>query len=433
MALRKNTLAGFLLAGATAFIASAVAATDHIDGSITVNSPTIDLTDLYAFTAGEHQERLVVVLDIITATQAWERPDPSASFEIVFGTLTRDEGVSTLQLLAQPRYRLRCSWQAQIASCEGPNGTVDAPLGVVLDQAPLRLFAGLRSDPFVLNGVWASELAMNDSIPAPFDSNIIHGFNVYSLVAEIDIAALMPGLLGQAIALGAEVRDASGEQILDRIGRPEIANIALQSNTGPDLRDELNSFPALSLPDPFRSTVRTRVRENLDRYDAMDPTPYLSDKDVLAEILADDFLTIDPALPCDGARYFDLETAVLEGRQAENCGGRPLEQDIIDTVYGLLIRGSAYDPIVDGTATPTRTASASFPYLAAPNTGVNATVLALTGRGLSLLSVPGPGRVGVLIGIGVSVVALFVLLGIATRWMWRGAFRNSSARQTDEF
>jgi hypothetical protein len=432
MTQRKNALAGFLLAGVTAFIPSAAAATDHIDGVRTVNSPTIDLTDLYAFTSGAQQERLVVVLDIITATQAWERPDPSASFEIVFGALTRDARASVPQLLSQPRYRLRCRWQALVASCEGPDGMVEAPLGVVLDPAPLRLFAGPRSDPFVLNGLWASELAMNDSIPAPFDYNIIHGFNVYSIVAEIDIAALMPDLLGQAIALGAEARDASGEQILDRIGRPEIANIVLQSNTGPDLRDELNTFPALSLPDPFRSTFRRRVRENLDRYDAMDQAPYLSDKDVLTEILADDFLTIDPTLPCQGARYFDLETAVLEGRPAENCGGRPLEQDIIDSVYGLLIRGSAHDLIADGTATPTRTATASFPYLAAPNTGFDAAVLALTGRGLSLLSVPGPGRVGVLIGIGASVLTLFLLLAIATRLIWRRAFRSRSARQTDE-
>lgn len=426
-------LAGLLLAGLTAFNASTVAATDHIDGTLTVNSPTIDLTDLYAFTSGAQQERLVVVLDIITAAQAWERPDPSASFETVFGALTRDVRASVPQLLSQPRYRLRCRWNAQVASCEGlADGIVEAPLGVVLDPAPLRLFAGLRSDPFVLNGLWASELAINDSIPAPFDSNIIHGFNVYSLVAEIDIAALMPGLLGHAIALGAEVRDASGEQILDRIGRPEIANIVLQSNTGPDLRDELNALPALSLPDPFRSTVLTRVRENLDRYDAMDPAPYLSDKDVLAEILADDFLTIDPALPCDGARYFDLETAVLEARQAEQCGGRPLEQDIIDNVYGLLIRGSAHEVVADGTAAPTRTASARFPYLAAPNTSFHARLLALTGRALSLLSVPGPGRVGVLIGIGATILALFVILVIAMRWIWRLAFRSRSARQTDE-
>jgi hypothetical protein len=417
---RKNALAGYLLAGVTALFASAVAATDHIDGVRTTNSPTIDLTDLYAFTTGERQERLVVVLDIITATQSWERPDPSASFEIVFGAMALDGHAQMHRLLPQPRYRLRCRWQAHVAACEGPDGTmVEAPLGVVIEPAPLRLFAGPRSDPFVLNGLWAGELAMNDSIPEPFDSNIIQGFNVYSIVAEIDIAALMPGLLGHAIALGAEVRDASGEQILDRIGRPEIANIALQSNAGPDLRDDLNSFPALSLPYPFRNTVRTRLRENFDRYDAMDPAPYRSDKDVLAEILADDFLTIDPALPCGGARYFDLETAALEGRQATHCGGRPLEQDIIDSVYGLLIRGSAHDVIADGAAMPTRAAGADFPYLAAPNTGFHAAVLALTGRGLSLLSAPGPGRSGVLIGLGAGGLVLLVLLGIVTRWMWR--------------
>lgn len=423
MAQRKNALVGFLLAGVTALGANAVAATDHIDGVRTVNSPTIDLTDLYAFTSGAGQESLVVILNVITATQAWERPDPSARFEIVFGATARDGLAGRFQVLSQPRYRLSCRWQAHGAACEGPDATmVQAPLGVVSGPAPLRLFAGPRSDPFVLNGLWAGQLALNDRIPEPFDSNIIQGFNVYSLVAEIDIAALMPGLLGHAIALGAEVRDASGEKILDRIGRPEIANIALQSNTGPDLRDDLNRFPALSLPNPFRRLVQARLRENLDRYDAMDPAPYRSDKDVLAEILADDFLTIDPALPCDGARYFDLETAALEARQATGCGGRPLEHDIVDSVYGLLIHGNVQDVIADGAAMPKPAAGAVFPYLAKPNTGFHAIALAFTGRALSLLSVPGPGRVGVLIGIGASVLALFVLLFIAARRMWRRLF-----------
>lgn len=427
MPLSRNALIGWLLAGITNINANAVGATDHIDGSITVNSPTIDLTDLYAFTSVEKQERLVVVLNIINATQAWERPDPSARFEIVFGAMKRVGHRFMSQHVLQPRYRISCRWQAHVATCEGPDDMmVVVPLGVMLDPGPLRLFAGLRSDPFVLNGLWARELAKNDSIPAPFDTNIIRGFNVYSLVAEIDIAALMPGLLGHVIALGAEVRDVSGEQILDRIGRPEIANLALQSNVGPDLRDELNRFPALTLPDPFRDTMRRRIRENLDRYDAMDPAPYRSDKDVLAELLADDFLTIDPALPCDGARYFDLETAFLEGRQATHCGGRPLDQDIVDSVYGLLILGSAYDVIEDGTTMPTRAISADFPYLAAPNSGFDATVLGLTGRILSLLSVSGRGRVGVLLGLGASILALFVLLGITIRWMLRLMARSRS-------
>lgn len=413
---QKNALTGLLLVG----MCTTAAATDHIDGSRTVNAPTIDLTDLYAFTSGARQERLVVVLDIITAAQAWERPDPAASFEIVFGAVARDRREPALRILPQPHYRLRCSWQAQAAVCIGPEGTrVEAPLGKVLDPAAFRLFAGPRSDPFVLNGLWAGALAMDNKVPDPFDANIIHGFNVYSLVAEIDIATLLPSLEGHVIALGAEVRNATGEQILDRIGRPEIANIALQSNTGPDLRDDLNSYPALTLPNSFRSIVQARLRENLDRYDAMDPTPYRSDKDMLADILADDFLTIDPTLSCEGAKYFDLETAILEGRKATRCGGRPLEQDIIDSVYGLLIHGSARERIADGAATPTRAPSADFPYLAAPNIGVQAAVKALTGRGLSLVSAPGPGRNAALIGFAASMLALLVLLGVFARWIWR--------------
>lgn len=403
-------------AGLTAaFLAAATSlayATDHIDGAHAVNAPTVDLTDLYAF-KDTHEDRLVLILNAITAAQPWERPAPDAAFDIVIGALA--EG--TLELMPEDPFRLSCSWTDASAICETSAGSrIEAPLiGAIADPAPLRLFAGRRSDPFVLNGIWAGELALRDKIPAPFDANIIERFNTYALVAEIDIAAVMPAMADRALAIGAEVRDRASGRVLDRIGRPEIANIALQSNTGPDLRDTLNSYPALILPVAFRAEMRARLRENLDRYDAMDPAPFAVDKDALARILADDFLVIDPRLPCAGARYFDLESALLAGTQALQCGGRPLGQDVIDAVYGLMIHGDPTREVADGASTPTRPPGDAFPWLAEPNTGPHALLAALVGRGISDFSAPGRGRTVVLALLAVAALGALVLVGLVLR------------------
>lgn len=416
----KNRRATWMLAAIFAVIAAKSDATDHIDGGFSVNAPTTDLTDLYAFTVGPQQEKLVVILNIVTAAQPWEYPNPAARFEIVFGAVSRGEASPELRLIPTPRYRISCTWQEHGATCIGPDAVrMEVPLDVITEPSPLRIFVGRRSDPFALNGIWASELAVKNSLPEPFDANIIQGFNVFSVVAEIDIGNVMPNLSGFAIALGAEVRDGTGDYILDRIGRPEIANIALQTNTGLDLRDELNTFPALEIPPGFRNQMLLRLRANLDRYDSMDPTPYQSDKDELAEILADDFLTIDTALPCNGARYFDLETAVLTGVPAVSCGGRPLQQDVIDSVYGLLVRGNARDDISDGVANPTRHPQERFPYLSEPNTGSIAILQALIGRVLSNFSVAGPSRLRAIVVFGATAVIFLLLLGLIARWIWR--------------
>lgn len=418
MAGRRALHVAGLVAGLAALGAGGAWASDHIDGSGAVNRPTADLTDLFAFTAGDGSGRLVVILNAVTAAQPWESPATEATFDIVIGAIA-DE---TLALLPDPRFRLNCNWTETAAVCDTSTGArIEAPLGVIADPAPLRLFAGRRSDPFVLNGIWAGELALRDAIPTPFDANILEGFNVFALVAEIDIAAVMPELAGRALAIGAEVRVRDGGPILDRLGRPEIANIALQSNTGPDLRDALNSHPALGLPDPFRSTLRTRLRENLDRYDAMDPAPYAVDKDALAAILTEDFLAIDPRLPCTGARYFDLEGTLLAGMPATRCGGRPLGQDVIDAVYGLMILGDASLEIADGAATPTQPPAGAFPWLAVPNTGAVATLQAIAGRGISDLSAPGQGRL--------VMAAILGALGIGLVFVARAAVRRIRRRR----
>lgn len=375
-------------------------ATDHIDGYRAISTPRIDLTDLYAFTRADDPQTLVVVLNTMTAPLPWSRPDRDAVFEIVMAPIGGDD--------AAQRYVLGCRWTAQGAQCSDSAGaSLTIAQGGQASTDGVTIFAGKRSDPFVLNGIWATQLALQDSVPAPSSANIIAHLNVFALVAQLDLGHAMPALGGRTLAIGAQVRDVASGQILDRVGRPEIANIALQSNSGADLRDLLNGQPALDLPSDIAAQLRQRLRENLDRYDAMDPAPYRTDKDRLAQILAQDYLTIDPALPCTNSHYFALEWADLSGQAARVCGGRPLGEDVIDRVYGLLIMGDGAAQIADGASLPTQPAGDEFPYLAPPNQGGTALLYAVIGRALAILSVAGPQR-NMLIGALLVGVLLLI-------------------------
>lgn len=383
-------------------------ATDHIDGAFTVENPRVDLTDLYAFVKNDSPKTLVVVLNVITAAQVWERPDENIAFEVLISPAKFDEVEKLINFSLDQQYKLSCVWQRSKFNCSSSTGTkVSGAINSENSQAGLRVFAGKRSDPFVLNGVWAAELAASNKIPEPFASNIIKNFNVYSIVAELDLVnELKTNELG-TLAIGGQARNLATNLILDRIGRPEIANVVLQSNTGQDLRNLLNSEQALAVGSDLQSIIRQRIRENLDRYDQMDPAQFETDKDKLSDILSRDFLTIDLRLPCLDMTYFSLEAALLSGEKAQSCGGRSLEQDIIDSVYGLMVTGNPNNAISDGASTPTKPLKGEFPYLAEPNLGPKAILYSLAGRMISDLSVSGYKRtIMILVGLGCMPIVL---------------------------
>lgn len=390
------------------FNGGTVKATDHIDGEFTVGNPTIDLTDLYAFVKDDSPSTLVVILNISTAAQVWERPDKNTAFEILISPAKIDKNLKLISPAMDQQYKLSCVWLGENFECSSSTGTkVSGAINTIVSQAGLRIFAGKRSDPFVLNGMWAVELAARNKIPEPFEANIIKNFNVHSFVVELDLVHELQRDELSALAIGGQARNLATNIILDRIGRPEIANIVLQSNTGKDLRNALNSEPALTIKPDLQIVIKQRIRENLDRYDQMKIAPFEADKNQLSDILSQDFLTIDPSLPCENTRYFSLESSLLSGEESDSCGGRPLEQDIIDAVYGLMVTGNPNNLISDGASTATKPVKDVFPYLAEPNEGAQALVYSFVGRMISDLSVSGYKRTLVIfIGLGCILIAL---------------------------
>jgi hypothetical protein len=76
---------------------------------------------------------------------------------------------------------------------------------------------------------------------------------------------------------------------------------------------------------------------------------------------------VDVSRPYAEHSFFEIEQAMLRGRAHATCGGRSLNDDVMDTLYTLLINAGGGPRIGDGVDQATAPASRTFPYLAPPN------------------------------------------------------------------
>jgi hypothetical protein len=63
----------------------------------------------------------------------------------------------------------------------------------------------------------------------------------------------------------------------------------------------------------------------------------------------------------------EIDRAVLAGRPHSSSGGRPLNDDIVDLLFTLMVGGVDGPHISDGVDQATQPASGAFPYLRSPN------------------------------------------------------------------
>ena len=80
-----------------------------------------------------------------------------------------------------------------------------------------------------------------------------------------------------------------------------------------------------------------------------------------------DFLVVDVSKPFAEVSYFEIESALLRGVPHETCGGRWLNDDIVDTVLTLLVNNFDGPRVSDGVDQTTAPAALTFPYLQPAN------------------------------------------------------------------
>jgi hypothetical protein len=355
---------------------------DHFSGPRAIAGPAGDICDLYAFPSPERAGHLVLVMNV----RPRATPADVFSDAIVCRFRLRPLAVAGRgfafgpeELVVDVAFDPPGPDGGQEGRCTAPSGEVAVPVD---DEKGgfgpgLRAFAGLRSDPFFLDlpamqrSFASGALAFTDP-----GRNSLTGMNVLSVVVETEIGPLVEGLGGPLVAVVGETVVAGKLPIrLERVGRPEIKNVLLSPkehdpvNRDMELRDLYNLEDAFHMGRDYRGAYAARLSANLAAFDRIEgATAWPLDADgahPLTELLLADHLVVDLAQPFAEDDYFAIERAVLDGRTPDSCGGRWLDDDVMDTIYSLLITGGRAR-ITDGVDGPTAPAARTFPYLAPP-------------------------------------------------------------------
>jgi hypothetical protein len=362
---------------------------DHISGPRAQAEPAADITDLYAFTSPERPGHLSLVLNTRpfaeTSDSLWEaliyrfriRPLTLADVESRVPFVVSDEEFTFDCTFSAPA--LRDAETEQEGDCRIPIGsTIPIRVGATSESDGLRVFAGARWDPFIMDAPAALRTIETGGLAFEETSSIyLDGKNVLSIVLEIDCATLLGGL-GLFAVVGETLARGGLEFRFERTGRPEVKNMLLgpkqfdRVNRDLEIRDLYNSEDAFRLAETYGGAYRARLNANLAFWDGLDgkvdwPNDANGDHPLTDLILAD-FLAVDPSRPyAEQGSFLEIEMASRAGRSHLTCGGRSINDDVMDTLFTLWVNGGNGPPVRDGVGQATKPAVTEFPYLASPN------------------------------------------------------------------
>lgn len=367
---------------------------DHLSGPRALSDPAIDLTDLYAFPDPSGPGRLVLVMTVFPNARppALFSDAVSYRFRVRTASIPSSDPGSCVEVGVE-EYAITCTFSAptgpgdddhltQQGTCVLPNGEAIA-VQVNDEQGSIgqgvRIYAGLRLDPFFMDVHREVETRASRRLAfLPQGTNTLDGLDVLTIVVELDVATVLGPTSGALLAVAAEIVTAGPYPVrLERLGRPEVKNVLLSdngadtANTVVDLRDLYNQEDPFRLGQSYLGAYRARLNANLPFFDGLDGKldwPMQADgAHPLTELLLADFLVVDVSKPFAEDSYFEIERALLAGRPHTTCGGRSLNDDVIDTLYTGLVNGGNGPRIRDGVDQATALASRQFPYLAPPN------------------------------------------------------------------
>ncbi len=368
---------------------------DHFSGPRAIAGPAGDICDLYAFPSPERPGHLVLVLDVL----------PNAPLDSYFSdsivcrfrlrpVTVAGAGASAAFPFAGEDKELVFSFQFEAPRQDGAGGAPEqkgwciAPSREITrfrvhdeqgaSSNGLRVYAGLRAEPFFIDVQGLIESQKTGRLAfKKVGTNAAVGFNVLSIVVEVDCQPWLRNGYGPLLAVVGETVVAGKLPIrIERVGRPEIKNVILQSkefdqvNRDLEVRDLYNLEDAFHMSKDYGGVYRARMHANLafnDHLDGKTDWPLGPNGDhPLTELLLADYLVVDASRPYAADSFFEIEQATLDGRTYQTCGGRSLNDDVIDKLLTLLVNGGKGPRVSDGVDRPANPVSDVFPYQAPP-------------------------------------------------------------------
>ncbi len=358
---------------------------DHVDGPRSIGEPAADLSDLFAFTSPESPGRTVlaacvfpragedamfsnaidysIVVRRVTVAGAgnsarFEPAEAEIRFTFRFGALERDAAGRAIQR----------------GACTLPDGRklslrLNDESGASTPERDVRVFAGLRSDPFYL----AWDIGRLKRLP-----NLLEHTNVLCLVVELDSGLLEPakGSLFGAIAVTVPIPRTPTPlgypaPRIDWVGRPEQTNMRLNNPAMPgivDLRDLWNQQTPFAISKELQPLFLQRLKDSFAVWDGLDGKADWTPDTLAANanVFLDDFLLFDVARPITDQSHLEIEKSTLDGRPYQTGGGRTVDANVIDILLTWLVNRDR-EFILGGATGATKPGMKVFPYLATPN------------------------------------------------------------------
>lgn len=405
---KKTSLKSIVLSStisASMLFSGVAQASDHIDftgSNANTRVPReLDLTDLFAWTSAPG--RLVLGLNTNLAAQPITRFSNSHLYRFRLRRVSV-ENKPELSVLTPAVHStaaevtIVCSVNDKVVECS--SGSMKATTELDKEDSEdsvatkgARLFAGLRSDPFILDLLWAGKYTKLSATPTaslPEDSkpersskpnNFSNFLNVLNLTLEVDTAKLFGDYKG-LIAVAADVVEASNtSMIIDRVGRPELTNMTIRKD---EVKEQYNIADTYNIPVDKQALFGAYVAAGVSGWDQLDKVVDWSSGDLEAfrNVLVNDFLVVDLNESCVtknnenqlvfvDSSYLDVETNRRKDKSDDgfrSCGGRTPTEDIIDTMVSYYTSGpKASNKIYgDGADKVRNPPTTTWPYFSKP-------------------------------------------------------------------
>jgi hypothetical protein len=364
---------------------------DHISGPRALAVPIADITDVYAFPSPESPGNLVLVINTLPFAPPDGRFSDGLIYRFRLRTLTPaggPRGSAPFEVGAEELV-FDCVFSDQSPGAGAQSGLCRTPAGdevacAVGDPeggkgAGVRVFAGPRWDPFILDApaalrtIATGELAFTDP-----SAIFLDGKNVLSIVVELDCAQLLGRRTGLVGVVAETLTRGRLNVRIERTGRPEVKNLLLGPkqfdpvNRDLEIRDIYNMEDGFHLADGYLGAYRARLNANLAFWDGLDgtvdwPADDNGDHPLTSLVLAD-HLAVDIGKQYqEHGSFLEIERAVMGGREHGTCGGRALNDDVMDTLFTLLVNAGNGPVVRDGVDRSSRPAAHVFPYLSPAN------------------------------------------------------------------
>jgi Domain of unknown function (DUF4331) len=168
-----------------ALFAAPAPAADHRDGPLTTNDPTADINDVYAFVDPTDTSRTVIAVTAVPLATSNSRFSDVVEYHVHIDNGGAGNATTTITCtFPQEATRVLCRGAGDTLYAEGP-------LGQTIDADDLKIWAGLRDDPFYfdLDAFNRTRAALAPRFTNP-GVNFFAGANTLAIVMSIESARL---------------------------------------------------------------------------------------------------------------------------------------------------------------------------------------------------------------------------------------------------